>query len=40
LHRVDWDGRDESGLMLSAGIYLARVENQGRVVTQKVHLVR
>ncbi len=38
--QVPWDGRDQSGLLLSSGIYLARVQGQGQVLTSKMYLMR
>lgn len=34
-HSIGWDLRDESGRAVGAGIYFARFETEGRVVTQK-----
>jgi flagellar hook assembly protein FlgD len=30
-HRIAWDGREDSGAMVSAGVYLVRLETSGRV---------
>jgi hypothetical protein len=35
-----WDGRDESGRPAAAGIYLCRLDADGRALTRKVLLVR
>ncbi|MCA9754126.1 MAG: hypothetical protein KC591_18140 [Gemmatimonadetes bacterium] len=37
-HRVEWDGRDETGATVGAGVYLARMESRGE--TRTVKLVR
>jgi hypothetical protein len=40
VHAVAWDGRDRNGRLLPAGIYLQRLEADGRKVTRKVLLGR
>ena len=35
-HKASWDGRDDSGNALSAGVYLARLQSGGRVETAKL----
>jgi flagellar hook assembly protein FlgD len=40
VHRVEWDGRDDGGRRLAAGVYLARLEGAGEVRTRKVVLAR
>jgi len=37
---VDWDGRDEGGRRLSAGVYFAALTFEGRLETQKLVLAR
>jgi hypothetical protein len=39
-HRVTWDGMSDDGRSLSAGIYLVRLETEGRVLSRKVVRVR
>lgn len=39
-HRVAWDGRGEDGVAASAGVYLVRLEAEGRVLSRKVVRVR
>ncbi len=39
-HEAAWDGRDDAGRALSAGLYFTRLEWAGRVATRKVTLVR
>ena len=40
LHDVAWDGRDDAGHKVAGGVYLARLEWQGRSETRKVAVVR
>jgi len=35
-HVLDWDLRDESGRAVVAGLYSARLELEGRVLTQRL----
>jgi hypothetical protein len=35
-HAFKWDQRDETGRVTSAGVYLARLEVEGRVITRKL----
>jgi len=35
-HAVVWDGRDEGGRAVSGGVYLYRLETQGRTITRKM----
>lgn len=35
-HRVTWDGRDASGLQVAGGVYIARLDANGRVTTAKL----
>jgi hypothetical protein len=37
---VSWDGRDETGLAVSPGVYLVRVVGSGSILTGRVVLVR
>lgn len=39
-HQVNWDGRDSSGRMSSAGVYLYRLEAGGYVETKRMTLVK
>jgi len=39
-YRLEWNGRSESGAMLSSGIYFARVEQAGAVRTKKMVLLK
>ncbi len=39
-HEVRWDGRDDDGNLLPAGVYLTRVETADGVTTGKVTLAR
>ena len=39
-HPVTWDGRDDGGRVLGAGVYLVRANAGGRVLTQRVLRVR
>jgi hypothetical protein len=39
-HAFTWDLRDESGRAAGAGVYLARLEVQGRVVTRKLAMLK
>lgn len=40
IHHVIWDGRDSSGRMSSAGVYLYRLEAGGYVQTKRMTLVK
>ncbi|MBM3317707.1 MAG: T9SS type A sorting domain-containing protein, partial [Candidatus Eisenbacteria bacterium] len=35
-HAIVWDGRDEGGRAVSGGVYLYRLETQGRTITRKM----
>jgi len=35
-HKATWDGRDDAGNMLSAGVYMARLQSGGKVETVKL----
>ena len=37
---VSWDGRDESGRDVPAGLYFVRVTRDGRTQTEKVVLLK
>ncbi|MBD3222349.1 T9SS type A sorting domain-containing protein [bacterium] len=39
-HRERWEGRDESGRPVAAGVYLARLEVGGEVASRRLVLVR
>ncbi len=39
-HIVQWDGRDETGAMVSAGIYFARARSHDGVTTHKLSLIK
>lgn len=39
-HVAQWDGRDESGMTVSAGIYFARAKAFDKVATQKLTLIK
>jgi hypothetical protein len=39
-HSIRWDGRDASGRGVSAGVYLARLEVDGRTLSRKMLLAR
>jgi len=40
LHAVNWDGRDDSGHQLSAGVYLYRLSTPEQTMTKKVTVCR
>jgi hypothetical protein len=35
-HRVVWDGRDDGGTSVTAGVYLSRLESEGFTATKKI----
>ena len=39
-HRLEWDGRDGEGRLLSSGVYFVSLEGMGRRAVRKVVLVR
>ncbi len=39
-HAVDWDGRDESGRRAAGGVYIVRIEADGRADERKVALLK
>ncbi|MFQ6104981.1 MAG: FlgD immunoglobulin-like domain containing protein [Candidatus Glassbacteria bacterium] len=40
IHRVDWDGRDETGIPLPSGIYLIKARAGTFKATRKVTLIK
>jgi hypothetical protein len=40
VHEARWDGRDETGRKVPSGVYLVRVENEGRARSRTVVLLR
>jgi hypothetical protein len=40
LHRIDWNADDDSGGMVSAGVYLCRLQSGGKAETRKMVLLR
>jgi subtilisin family serine protease len=39
-HELRWNGRDDAGIPLASGIYLVRVQEDGRVAARKVTLLK
>ena len=39
-HALAWDLRDEAGRSVGAGLYFARLEAEGQVLTQKLATLR
>ena len=39
-HAMIWDGRDDGGAAVASGVYLLRVEHDGRQQTQRITLLR
>ncbi len=39
-HTVTWNGRDDAGNPVASGVYLSRMEAEGRVEARKMLLVR
>jgi hypothetical protein len=39
-HRIQWDGRDSQGSVLSSGVYFYRLENGDKTITKKSVLLR
>ena len=39
-HRVIWDGRDDGGVEVAAGVYLYRLRTEGRLESRKLLLLR
>ncbi|MBW7997474.1 MAG: hypothetical protein FVQ81_13045 [Candidatus Glassbacteria bacterium] len=40
LHRIQWEGVDDSGRELSSGVYFYRLRSSGRVLTRKMILLK
>jgi hypothetical protein len=40
VHAANWNGRDERGAAVSSGIYIARLQVDGRIVRRKLTLLR
>ncbi|MCK4413255.1 MAG: DUF362 domain-containing protein [Candidatus Eisenbacteria sp.] len=40
MHRIRWDGRDQQGLGVASGTYFCRLEAAGRVLQQRLVLLR
>ncbi|MBI1795617.1 MAG: T9SS type A sorting domain-containing protein [Candidatus Eisenbacteria bacterium] len=39
-HDVTWDGRDRSGRATASGLYLVRLEAEGRTIVRRVMTLR
>jgi len=39
-HQIVWNGRDTAGGAVASGVYQARLRAQGRVLTQRVNIIR
>lgn len=39
-YRMVWDGRDDYGMRVAAGVYLVRLQTRDKVDTQRVILIR
>jgi len=39
-HETEWDGRDESGIFLPGGVYIAHLESSGQVTNTAITLLR
>lgn len=39
-HRLEWNGRDESGAAISSGVYWAKLEAGGQALSRRIHLLR
>lgn len=39
-HRINWDGRDDSGHAVASGTYIYRLENQDRILARRMVLLR
>ena len=40
LHALEWDGRDEHGQRVAAGVYVAKLHAGGEVITQKIVVMK
>jgi enediyne biosynthesis protein E4 len=40
IHRVEWNGTDQAGRVLSSGVYFYRLRTSGRVITRKMILLK
>ena len=40
VHGADWDGRDEAGRAVAAGVYFASITSEGAVASRKITLVK
>jgi flagellar hook assembly protein FlgD len=39
-HKVSWDGRDNAGARVAAGVYFCALESDGGVISRKMILVK
>jgi len=39
-HQINWDGRDEHGLQVASGIYLASLSSSGRTANHRMMLMK
>jgi len=39
-HRIPWDGHDDGGLPVASGVYYLRIDTGGRVLRDKLVLIR
>jgi hypothetical protein len=40
VYSLEWDGRDDGGRRVAAGVYMAKLESNGKLITQKLVLTR
>ncbi len=40
VHAVGWDGKDDRGLNVAAGVYVAKLQTEGKVLTQKMVIAK
>ncbi|MFO8144623.1 MAG: FlgD immunoglobulin-like domain containing protein, partial [Candidatus Syntrophosphaera sp.] len=40
IHNLSWDGRDDSGLEVSSGLYFIRVQNEVQMATRRVLVIK
>ncbi len=40
VHTVGWDGKDDRGLNVAAGVYVAKLQTEGKVLTQKMVIAK